>query len=713
MSDIPLHNESIHTPYEEQAESAATALDSDPISADLLARAFLDILARATGADSNLLLRKGAPDDPIEHLLDDLSNGSARSNQVSIRPDIAAVAILTARALQSVPGLVRELRRGNPVVTIATNSADIVALVAEVMEECAFGSDVQTFRNDQYVTSRQHRTVLTFVRDGTDTGHRPEKGNETVASALHSQSPIIGIAPDPRRHLPRDLMRTAEHHLVLGELDESAVALVVEVVTGRAPRGAIAPELISALDTSDLQLAVRKWLTPDQCVTRLRELVGSKNILDDGGGPRLEELSGYGLAKDWGLRLAADLADFRRGRLDWASIDKGLLLEGPTGVGKTQYAKALARTAGVPFLATSVADWNSANYLSGTLQTMRSVFAQARKLAPSIIFIDELDGISDRARLTGEYVEYWSQIVNLLLELLSGAEDRPGVVVLAATNHLDRIDPAIRRAGRLDRTITIARPKTEDLCEIFRYHLKNDLLDADVMPLALAAEGSTGADVDAWVRRGRSHARRAARDLTAADILHEIRGQSYVLPPAVERIVTLHEAGHIVVGAALRCYKPKRVWLTETGGRASGESDICGQLTLGGLERIITMILAGRAAEKLFLGPDEITIGASVGDDSDLARATQIAYDIETRFGFGQYGLTHFPENARQIIMHDKAVLVAIEERLRRCHLEAETIIQHNQAAVLAIAARLREKGYVERIELTQILQQHNLGGFC
>ncbi len=102
-----------------------------------------------------------------------------------------------------------------------------------------------------------------------------------------------------------------------------------------------------------------------------------------------------------------------------------------SGRRKTQYAKAFAKTAGVPIVATSVADWNAANYLTGTLQAMRTAFSQARRLAPAILFIDEVDGISDRATLSGEYVEYWSQIVNLLLELLAGIEDRPGVVVIA------------------------------------------------------------------------------------------------------------------------------------------------------------------------------------------------------------------------------------------------------------------------------------------
>ncbi len=193
-----------------------------------------------------------------------------------------------------------------------------------------------------------------------------------------------------------------------------------------------------------------------------------------------------------------------------------------------------------------------------------------RSSHPSILFVDELDGISDRARLQGEYVEYWSQIVNLLLELLGGIDGRSGVVVIGATNYPDRIDPAIRRAGRLDRTITIERPDTDDLCEIIRFHLKQDLADADLVPLALAARGATGADVEAWVRRGRSLARRQNRSLTADDILREIREHQPDIPTHLRHVTAIHESGHVVVGTILGCYQPDMVWLTHVGGRTSG-----------------------------------------------------------------------------------------------------------------------------------------------
>src|SRR5690606_3589824 len=147
-------------------------------------------------------------------------------------------------------------------------------------------------------------------------------------------------------------------------------------------------------------------------------------------GPLLSELYGYGDAMTWALDLVADLQEYRAGRLEWDSVDnRALLLEGPPGVGKTTFVASLAKTAGVPLVATPGAEWNSASYLSGTLQMIRDAFGRARRNTPSILLIDELDGISDRSHLSGDYIEYWSQIVNYLLEHLSGIADNEGVVV--------------------------------------------------------------------------------------------------------------------------------------------------------------------------------------------------------------------------------------------------------------------------------------------
>jgi cell division protease FtsH len=673
---------------------------------DLLARAYLDIIASEEGTKSKPLLRSGNPEDPIEALLEDLAGGPEASGRPSVRVDVAATAVLVARAIETVQGLTRDLRRGRPVVTLATHGAELVASVEQVLQLCAFGAEAKVLAEGTFRANHE-RPVLLLARDGTDSAHKPERGNDRVAAALHARAPIVGVAPDPKRHLPRDLQRAAEHNLTLGELDVSAVALVIEAVTGSRPTAEIDRTLVRAIDVSDLTLAVRADREADECIRQLEKLVATKSVFDHRG-PSLEELAGYGEAQSWGLNLAADLREYRAGRLDWENIEKGLLLVGEPGVGKTQFARALAKTANVPLVATSVADWNAATFLSGTLAAIKSSFAQARKLSPCLLFIDELDGISDRAKLAAEYREYWVQIVNLLLEQLAGVEDRPGVVVIGATNHVDHIDPAIRRAGRLDRTIVIERPDIESLIRIFRFHLGADVLrDVDLTPAALAGVGGTGADVEAWVRRSKGHARRDKRELTLPDLLAEVRAGRDALTPKLRRACAVHEAGHLTTGVALQVFQPQALSIADEGGKTRVELTQANQQTQSGIEDFVAMLLSGRAAEELLLGSDEITAGAGASENSDFARATRAVIDLELRTGFGTLGVVHFSDRVIDLMLHDSSVLALIKHRLDKCMARAREVVARNRSTVEAVAARLEESGYLDRPTIESLLAQH------
>jgi hypothetical protein len=199
---------------------------------------------------------------------------------------------------------------------------------------------------------------------------------------------------------------------------------------------------------------------------------------DDASAPtalRVETLRGYGAATAWALGLKVDLADYLGGELPWSQMSTKLLLSGPPGTGKTTFARALCNTLQIPLVVTSVSTWLQGEYLHDVLSRMADTFAEARRQAPSILFIDEIDGIGQRASASRPYADYWNACVNKLLELLDGAIKTDGVIVVGATNRPGEIDEAIRRSGRLETHIEIPRPEIPTLAGILAHHLGNDL----------------------------------------------------------------------------------------------------------------------------------------------------------------------------------------------------------------------------------------------
>lgn len=199
----------------------------------------------------------------------------------------------------------------------------------------------------------------------------------------------------------------------------------------------------------------------------------SLDQIDAPGRPSLtvETLSGYGKARTWALDLKVDLTDYRAGSLAWSDMSTKLLLYGPPGTGKTTFARALCNSLQVPLVVTSVSTWLQGGHLNDVIDKMAKTFAEARALAPSILFIDEIDGIGKRQPAAQEYADYWNTVVNKALELLDGAVKSEGLIVVGATNRPEQIDDAIKRSGRLETHIEIPKPDVAALAEILAYHL--------------------------------------------------------------------------------------------------------------------------------------------------------------------------------------------------------------------------------------------------
>ena len=270
-------------------------------------------------------------------------------------------------------------------------------------------------------------------------------------------------------------------------------------------------------------------------------------------GPLLSELAGMADASSWGKSLARDIPDFYAGRLPWSDVDPGCVLHGPPGTGKTTFAKALAATLRLPLITTTYGDWQSAEdgHLGSLIKAMRAAFARATTFAPCIFFIDELDSVPTRGA-TGAHAFYQNGVTNALLKCFDELRDIQGVITIGACNHPELLDPALVRAGRLDRLIAITLPTVEELPRIIKFHLRDDAAAiGDLSSVALLCVGSSGAEIEKIVRESRRIARDARRSLRRDDLIAAIEAAAPKMTDEDQRRVAIHEAGHAVVALRL------------------------------------------------------------------------------------------------------------------------------------------------------------------
>ena len=344
-----------------------------------------------------------------------------------------------------------------------------------------------------------------------------------------------------------------------------------------------------------------------------------------------------------------------------AHIPKGVLLVGPPGTGKTLLAKAVAGEAGVQFLSISGSDFVEM-YVGVGASRVRDLFQQAKKSAPAIIFIDEIDAVGrQRGSGLGGGHDEREQTLNQLLVEMDGFGSNEGVVVLAATNRVDILDPALLRPGRFDRQVYVGLPDIKGREEILQVHAKNKPLaeDVDLKQIARGTAGFTGADLENLLNEAALLAgRRSESFITMKDLQESIikviagpEKHSRVIPEKERRLTAYHEAGHAVVMHALPDLDPVHQITIVPRGEAGGMTIYLPDEDRSYLSRSymldrIAGLLGGRAAEQLVLG--DISTGAS----SDISRATQLARKM-----VGTYGMSEQLGNVAFDAGHDEVFI--------------------------------------------------------
>lgn len=417
-----------------------------------------------------------------------------------------------------------------------------------------------------------------------------------------------------------------------------------------------------------------------------------------------------------------------------ARIPKGVLLVGPPGTGKTLLAKAVAGEAGVPFFSISGSDFVEM-FVGVGASRVRDLFEDGKKHAPCIIFIDEIDAVArQRGTGMGGGHDEREQTLNQLLVEMDGFGVNEGIIVMAATNRVDILDPAILRPGRFDRRVVVGPPDVKGREEILYVHAKNKPLgeDVDLKQIAQTTAGFTGAQLENLLneaaiisaKEGRNYVMQ--KDIRQAFIKVGIgtEKKSRVISEKEKRITAYHEAGHAILFHVLpEMEAVYTISIIPTGPGAAGytmpqpENDEMFN-TRGKMLQYITVCLGGRVAEELIF--DDITTGAS----QDIKQATSTARAMVTQYGMSErLGLVAYNDDSDEVFIgrdwghtksYSESIAASIDEEVRKiieqCHDRAKKLIEEHSYVLHTCAARLLEKEKLTRAEFEEIFDEEAAG---
>ncbi|HKM04968.1 MAG TPA: ATP-dependent zinc metalloprotease FtsH [Lachnospiraceae bacterium] len=453
----------------------------------------------------------------------------------------------------------------------------------------------------------------------------------------------------------------------------------------------------------------------------------SRARLSNGGSITLKDVAGLKEEKEELEEVVEFLREPGKFTKVGARIPKGILLVGPPGTGKTLLAKAIAGEASVPFFSISGSDFVEM-FVGVGASRVRDLFAEAKKSSPCIIFIDEIDAVARRrgTGMGGGHDER-EQTLNQMLVEMDGFGVNEGIIVMAATNRVDILDPAILRPGRFDRKVSVGAPDVGGREDILKVHAKNKPLgdDVDLKQIAQTTAGFTGADLENLLNEAAIQAAKEDRaflkqeDITKSFIKVGIgtEKKSRIISLKEKRITAYHEAGHAILFHVLPDVGPVyTVSIIPTGQGAAGytmplpEKDEMFQ-TKGQMLQEIMVSLGGRIAEEIIFG--DITTGAS----SDIKKATKVAKYMVTRYGMSEnIGVICYADDDDDVFIgrdlahaknHSESISGEIDREIKRiiddCYSKAKDIITENIMILHECANMLLEKEKINRVEFESL----------
>ena len=451
-------------------------------------------------------------------------------------------------------------------------------------------------------------------------------------------------------------------------------------------------------------------------------------LSEDGGKVRFSDVAGLKEEKEEVAELIDFLKNPKRFQKLGARIPKGVLLVGPPGTGKTLLAKAVAGEANVPFYYISGSDFVEL-FVGVGASRVRDMFKQAKQTAPCLIFIDEIDAVGrQRGSGIGGGHDEREQTLNQLLTEMDGFGANEGIIIIAATNRPDVLDPALLRPGRFDRQVTVSLPDAKEREEILKVHARGKIFSKDVNLTAISQRtpGFSGADLENLLNEAALLAVRRNKNEITMDEVDEATDRVLMGPAKTsrkitekeKRLVAIHESGHAVIGIKLADAQEVHKITIIPRGVAGGytmmlpKEEKIGIMTKEELECQITGLLGGRASEKLFL--NATTTGAS----DDFKLATRIARSMVTEYGMSELGPMQLEEKSEGVFLgrdynkqknFSDAIALEIDKAVRKiiedCYDKATKILKENEKLVKEIADALVENETLTKEQIECIVE--------